>query len=68
MSYRWVPQTGSFSVQELESADLMHDFDDQGSAEDWLGLFYTDLLNRGVAEVSLFEEDRLVYGPMPLTP
>ena len=34
--------------------------------EEWLGLFYGDLLEHGVAEVSLYEEDRLIYWPMSL--
>ncbi|GAA2181850.1 hypothetical protein GCM10009785_18620 [Brooklawnia cerclae] len=41
-------------------------FDDQAAAEEWLGAFYADLQDLGVSQVSLFEEDRLVYGPMSL--
>ena len=66
MSYRWEPDSGTFSADELESSGLLHRFDSQEAAEEWLGLFYTDLLNAGGAEVSLFEEQRLVYGPMSL--
>ena len=66
MSWRWVPVSGAFSHSALESAGLTHAFDDQGAAEEWLGLFFDDLLREGVVEVSLYEEDRLVYGPMSL--
>lgn len=67
MSYRWEPVTGSFSRRALEDAQLLHEFDTAEAAEEWLGLFYDELLEQGVGEVSLFEEDRLVYGPMGLT-
>lgn len=66
MSYRWEPASGTFSLTDLEDSGLLHRFDSKEAAEEWLGLFYTDLLNAGVAEVSLFEEQRLVYGPMSL--
>lgn len=68
MSYRWTPETGAFAVADLESAGLLHSFEDQAAAEEWLGLFYGELLQHGVAEVSLYEEDRLIYGPMSLHP
>ena len=42
--------------------------DNQGDAESWLGENWRDLLDRGVATVSLFEGDRLAYGPMGLAP
>ena len=41
-------------------------FPSQGEAESWLGETYPDLLESGVLAVSLFEGDRLVYGPMGL--
>ncbi len=42
------------------------DFADQGSAETWLTEHYLELDDLGVREVSLYEEGRLVYGPMSL--
>ncbi|TKJ20414.1 hypothetical protein [Blastococcus sp. CCUG 61487] len=38
----------------------------QGDAESWLGENWRDLLDRGVATVTLFDDDREVYGPMGL--
>jgi hypothetical protein len=61
VSWRWVGSSGS--VPDLERA-----FPSQGDAETWLGEFYPDLLESGCRAVSLYEEDRLVYGPMPLGP
>lgn len=68
MSYHWVPGAGVYSSTALEEAGLLPRFEDQARAEEWLGLFFSDLLDEGVTEVSLHEEDRIVYGPMPLTP
>ncbi len=42
--------------------------DNQGDAESWLGENWRDLLDRGVATVSLFDGDRKAYGPMGLAP
>jgi hypothetical protein len=66
MSYRWEPATGSFDRGELQGADLLHEFDSKEAAEEWLALFFADLVRHGVAEVTLMEEDRAVYGPMSL--
>lgn len=55
MAYRWVPDAG-----------LNEEFEDQHQAEDWLSSFYDDLLDAGVTQVSLYEDDRLIYGPMGL--
>ena len=64
MSWRWVP--------DREPADatvrLTRSFPPQGEAEPWLGEFYPDLIAAGVGAVSLYEADRLVYGPMGLEP
>ena len=40
--------------------------DNQGDAESWLGENWRDLLERGVATVTLFEDETEVYGPMGL--
>lgn len=44
------------------------EFPTQGEAESWLGETYPDLLVSGIRAVSLYEGDRLVYGPMSLEP
>ena len=43
------------------------DFSAQGDAESWLGETWRDLAARGVAQVSLYDDGELVYGPMPLS-
>jgi hypothetical protein len=69
MSWRWVPDRRPISNRS--SADLpsmSRTFQTQGEAETWLGEFYPSLLRAGVRAVSLYEADRLVYGPMSLEP
>ena len=38
----------------------------QSDAESWLGETFGDLAEAGVVQVTLFEDDREVYGPMSL--
>ena len=44
------------------------EFPDQAEAEAWLGEAWRELLDTGVTAVTLTEDGREVYGPMPLTP
>ncbi|MDI9627934.1 MAG: hypothetical protein QM286_05255 [Acidobacteriota bacterium] len=70
MAFRWHAELASgsqASAEDLTEAGLGMDFDDQASAEEWLSSFYLDLQDLGVSQVSLFEADRLVYGPMSLS-
>ena len=41
-------------------------FPSQSDAESWIGEVWRDLLEDGVEQVTLFEGDREVYGPMSL--
>lgn len=41
-------------------------FPSRADAESWLGECWRDLLEGGVQQVRLFEEEREVYGPMSL--
>lgn len=43
-------------------------FPSQGDAESWVGETWSELVAEGVVAVSLFESERLVYGPMSLRP
>jgi hypothetical protein len=43
-------------------------FPSQADAETWLGETWRELLAGGVDQVSLLEDDRVVYGPMSLHP
>ncbi len=63
MTWHWVPDRPPADEQTLERS-----FHTQGEAESWLGEIYPDLVVAGVRAVSLYEADRLVYGPMRLEP
>jgi hypothetical protein len=43
-------------------------FSSQGDAESWLGENWRGLLEGGVDQVSLLEDNRVEYGPMGLRP
>jgi hypothetical protein len=42
-------------------------FTSQADAESWIGESWSELKEAGVAQVTLFEIDREVYGPMSLS-
>ncbi len=46
--------------------ELNPSFPSQAAAEAWLSSFWFDLTEVGATQVSLYEEDRLIYGPMSL--
>lgn len=65
MGYYWAATPApTEAVSETLGLDL--EFDDQGTAEEWLTASYAELAASGVHEVSLYEAGRLVYGPMSL--
>jgi hypothetical protein len=69
MSWHWVPdQKPASSRSSANLPSINRTFQTQGEAETWLGEFYPSLLAAGVRTVSLYEADRLVYGPMSLEP
>jgi hypothetical protein len=43
-------------------------FPSKADAESWLGESWRELLDRGIQQVVLLEDERVEYGPMPLTP
>jgi len=65
MAYYWVTSPELDDDAQDDVGLLVH-FGDQGEAEAWLTEAYEELAAAGVQEVSLYESDRLVYGPMSL--
>lgn len=65
MAYRWLP-TPELPAEERDALGLDQVWQDQSEAEAWLTAYFADLAFAGVREVTLFEEDRVVYGPMSL--
>lgn len=43
-------------------------FPTQSDAETWIGESWRELLDSGVDQVSLLEDERVAYGPMGLRP
>lgn len=62
MTYRWV------GVPDAAGVGLDQRFGSQADAEAWLAASWEDLADAGVQDVTLCEGDRVVYGPMPLSP
>lgn len=65
MGYYWAA-TPEPSEDVAADLGLDTEFDDQARAEAWLTASYEELGGAGVHAVSLYENDRLVYGPMSL--
>ena len=67
MSWHWRLEDPSGATVEPSSVGVeIPPSDNQGDAESWLGENWRDLLDRGIATVTLVEGDREVYGPMGL--
>ncbi|MBN1092336.1 hypothetical protein JKP75_07005 [Blastococcus sp. TML/M2B] len=67
MSWHWRLEDPSGATVDPSSLGVeVPASENQGDAESWLGETWRDLLDRGVATVTLFEDDRKVYGPMGL--
>lgn len=65
-TWRYEDPTGAVVVP-LASAPTADPFSNQADAESWVGEYWRELLAAGVAQVTLLEEDRVVYGPMGLS-
>ncbi|NUR08323.1 MAG: hypothetical protein HOQ22_14605 [Nocardioidaceae bacterium] len=67
-SWRWRFEDasgGEVSVADNVASGVTG-FPSQSDAESWIGEVWRDLLEEGVDQVTLFEGDREVYGPMSL--
>jgi hypothetical protein len=64
-SWRWRFESSSGAEVTPDGVESP-DFPAQADAESWVGEVWRDLLEGGVDQVTLFEGDREVYGPMSL--
>ncbi len=64
MAWKW--QYLSSDGNTLPPTPENLEFPNQSDAETWLGETWRELREQGVASVTLFEDDREVYGPMSL--
>jgi hypothetical protein len=65
-TWRYEDSSGEPVVPAAE-APTAEPFPSQADAESWVGENWRELLDGGVAQVTLFEGDRKVYGPMGLS-
>jgi hypothetical protein len=66
MAWTWRYEAPDGSTVEPDGAAAPEAFPSQSDAESFIGETWRELLESGVAQVSLFEGDRKVYGPMSL--
>jgi hypothetical protein len=67
MSWYWrLEDPSGVAIDPASVGVTAPEADNQGDAESWLGENWRELLSRGVATVTLFDEDTEVYGPMGL--
>jgi hypothetical protein len=64
-AWRWRLEDASGAEVAVEDVGDP-DFPSQSDAESWVGEAWRELLDAGVDAVTLFEGDRMVYGPMSL--
>jgi hypothetical protein len=65
--WRWRLENSAGDEVEIKGDLADVTFASQADAESWVGEFWADLAELGVAAVTLFEADRQVYGPMSLS-
>lgn len=67
MAWTWRYEDSSGAVVvPAEGAPTAEPFSNQADAESWIGETWRELLDAGVAQVTLLEDDHRVYGPMGL--
>ena len=70
MSYRWsfaFAEDSEETLEDLEAAGLVEEYATVDEAQAWLGDYYIDLTEYGVASVTLLDEaGTTAFGPMDL--
>jgi hypothetical protein len=67
MGWSWRYEDESGAPAAAPDAPRIESFPTQSDAESWLGETWRELLDAGVVQVTLLEDDREVYGPMGLS-
>ena len=66
MSWVWrLEQADGTEMTDVEDVS-QPPFQNQSDAESWLGEHWRELADTGVAQATLFDDERKVYGPMSL--
>jgi hypothetical protein len=68
MGWTWQLHSDAGPVGEVPADQPADGFPSQAEAETWVGEVWRDLLDHGVDSVTLYEDGRMVYGPMSLHP
>ena len=69
MAWTWRYEDSSGApVVPADGAPTAEPFTNQADAESWIGENWRALLEAGVQQVVLFQDDHRVYGPMGLAP
>ena len=67
MAWTWRYEDSSGGLVDPGGLAPSEPFPSQADAESWIGETWRELLAAGVAQVTLFEDDHQVYGPMGLS-
>ena len=65
VAWRWRVESTTGAAGEVDDVGAAT-FPSRADAESWLGESWRELLDSGVDQVRLLEDDREVYGPMSL--
>ena len=68
MAWHWRCESATGEPIIPEGIETGEQFPTQSDAESWVGEFWHELLDTGVTQVCLLEDQRMVYGPMSLSP
>ena len=68
MGWTWQMHPSPGAGEPDSAAQPAGGFPTQAEAETWIGEAWRDLLDDGIDAVTLYEDQRLVYGPMSLHP
>ena len=66
MAWTWRYEAPDGAVVDAPRGLAAEDFSTRADAETWLGETWRELLEGGVAQVTLLDGEREVYGPMGL--
>jgi hypothetical protein len=66
MAWVWRYQNADGDVVDPDGAPAADAFPTQADAETWIGETWQELVEVGVAAVTLLEDGREIYGPMSL--
>jgi len=66
MAWTWRYEAADGTAVQPDDTAEPESFPSQSDAESFIGESWRELLEAGVQQVSLFEGDRKVYGPMGL--